>query len=186
MDHSDKNTLLFDKQGNPLNPDGSLKIEIVENIDQITDEDFNNPYRSVQLPTLPENVDVAIAANGRPVIIKKNVFEKNREGHKEISSSVSRMILTEALYSPNLYGQSRPISNPWYRILVKEQNKTNAVIVLDVYQCKQNVEIVGWRKIDGKGLERMKRQSAREDGQLLILSPDTSRVGGSPFRSSEN
>lgn len=48
----------------------------------------------------------------------------------------------------------------------------NAVIVLDVYSRKDNVEIVGWRKVDASGLEKMKRQAKREGGQFLILSPD--------------
>ena len=48
----------------------------------------------------------------------------------------------------------------------------NSVVVLDIYANNSNVEIVGWRKIDGKGLERMRRQSEREGGQFLILSPN--------------
>jgi len=36
---------------------------------------------------------------------------------------------------------------------------------------KENLEIVGWRQVDSSGLEKLKRQAAREDGQLLILSP---------------
>ena len=40
-----------------------------------------------------------------------------------------------------------------------------------MYDKKDNVEIVGWRKVDEDGFEHMKRQVQREGGQFLILSP---------------
>ena len=40
----------------------------------LTDDDFDNPTRSVELPALPDNVANAIGTNGKPVIIKKNIF----------------------------------------------------------------------------------------------------------------
>ena len=45
-----------DSQGNPLNADGTLKLEKAESIDDITDEDFSHPTRNVELPQVPENV----------------------------------------------------------------------------------------------------------------------------------
>lgn len=67
-----------DIQGNPLNQDGTLKVEKISSIDGITDEDFTAPTRNIELPKLPRNVDAAIGANGKPVVIKKNIFEKNK------------------------------------------------------------------------------------------------------------
>lgn len=43
-----------------------------------------------------------------------------------------------------------------------------SVSVIEVNNNKDNVEIVGWHYIDKKGLEKLKRQAQREDGQLLI------------------
>ena len=37
---------------------------------------------------------------------------------------------------------------------------------------KDNVEIVNWHFLRNEALETLKRQATREDGQLLILSPD--------------
>ena len=159
-----------DAQGNPLNADGSLKVETVSSVDEITDEDFTVPMRNVQLPELSENVAAAIGTDGKPVVIKKNVFEKNRDEHKELSPEKSRDILQRALYNPNLVGTTRKAKRPDYRVVIQTGDK-NAVVVLDVYDGKDNTEIVGWREIDAKGLEKMKKQAEREDGQLLILSP---------------
>ena len=95
-----------DNQGNPINPDGSLKLEKVESIDDMTDEDFENPYRNIELPTLPENVADAIGSKGKSVVIKKNIFERNIIRHSDLTPDQSRDILKSALYSPNLYGQN--------------------------------------------------------------------------------
>lgn len=160
-----------DNQGNPVDADGKLIIEEVASIDEITDEDFENPTRNVQLPAIPENVANAIGTEGRPVVIKKNVFTKNSETHVELEPEDSRNILSSALYNPNLVGSTQPIKRPDYKVAIRTGEK-NAVVVLDVYREKDYVEIVGWRLVNEKGLAKMQRQAEREGGQFLILSPN--------------
>lgn len=157
----------YDRQGNPIDGHGNLIIERIDSIEQLTDEDFNTPSRSVQLPLIPTNVSEAIGAGSKPVIIKKNIFEKNRNTHKELTPEKSRNILVGALYSPNLIGQVQPIKRPNYWVAIETADK-NSVVVLEVNNKKDNVEIVGWRLVDTKGLEKMKRQAEREGGQFLI------------------
>ncbi len=159
-----------DNQGNPIDADGNLIVETVASIDEITDEDFETPTRSIVLPTLPDNVSNAIGTNGRQVIIKKNVFEKNGSTHVELEPSDSREILQSALYNTNIVGTTQPIKRPDYKVAIRTGEK-NAVVVLDVFQGKEYVEIIGWRKVNEKGLEKMQRQAEREGGQFLILSP---------------
>lgn len=160
-----------DKNGNQIGEDGKLITEKVNSIDEITDDDFENPTRSIELPQIPKNVDEAIGANGKPVVIKKNIFEKNKNHHGELSSDESRDILRDALYNPDLIGNNQQITRPDYKVAIKTGDK-NSVVVLDVYQGKDNVEVVGWRKVNDKGLENMKRQAEREGGQFLILAPN--------------
>ena len=119
-----------DNQGNPVDADGKLIVDEVNSIDEITDEDFETPTRNVQLPAIPENVANAIGANGRPVVIKKNVFEKNGNTHVELEPEDSRNILRSALYNPNLVGSTQPIRRPDYKVAIRTGEK-NAVVVLD-------------------------------------------------------
>ena len=166
-----------DAQGNPVNPDGTLKLEKITSVDELTDEDFSNPTRNVELPALPENVDKAIVANGKPVVIKKNIFEKNKRNHSELSPSKSRSILKEALYFTNLYGRTQPKSRPnyWVAIRTSERNK---LVVLEVSEKKDNVEIVGWRYAGERQIEELRKQAEREDGQLLILTSTKEAAAG--------
>ena len=60
-------------------------------VEEVTYGDFTAPTRNVQLPTLPDNGDKAIGAGGKPVIIKKNIFEKNRQSHS-FSNDETRLV----------------------------------------------------------------------------------------------
>ncbi|MBO7561917.1 MAG: hypothetical protein J6T04_03405 [Bacteroidales bacterium] len=161
---------LFDGQGNPVDSKGKLILVRVKDLDEISNEEFSVGYRNVELPEIPKNLDEALGALGRSVIIKSNIFTKNAKSHPELSSTKSREILKQALYSPDMYGSSQPKSRPDYKVVI-HQNSLNAIVILDVFVGKENLEIVGWRQVDSSGLEKLKRQAAREDGQLLILSP---------------
>ena len=163
-----------------MNEDGTLKVEKINAIDELTDEDFSNPTRNVQLPALPQNVDNAIGANGKPVVIKKNIFGRNSERHGDLTPEDSRKILTSALYRPDLYGNNQKKKRPlnWVVINTKDEEGNNRLVLLEVNENKDNIEIVHWYYLDERGLEKIKRQAANEDGQLLILpSEKTEEVG---------
>ena len=157
-----------DSQGNPLNADGTLKLEKIGSIDELTDEDFSNPTRNVELPALPKNVNEAIGANGKPVIIKKNIFEKNKSSHKDLTSDDSRKILSDVLYNPNLYGQNQKATRPYNWILVHLADKNEAVVV-EVNDNKDNIEIINWHYLTDKTLEQKKRQAVKEGSLILTL-----------------
>ena len=129
---------------------------------------FSRPTRNVELPTLPKNVDAAIGANGKPVVIKKNIFEKNNKSHKDLSPQQSREILSEALYSPNLYEQNQKTTRPYNWILVHNAAKHSSVI-LEVAHSKDNIEIVNWHYLDDATLKQKERQAIKEGGLILTL-----------------
>ena len=157
-----------DSLGNPLNDDGTLKLEVVHSINELTDEDFIAPTRNVQLPTIPKNIDDAIGAEGKPVIIKKNIFEKNRKNHSDLSSEQSRGIIESALYSPSMYGQNQKTSRPYNWILIHNAKKHSSVI-LEVSNNKDNVEIVNWHYLDDATLKQKEKQAIKEGGLILTL-----------------
>lgn len=172
--------ILYDNQGNPIDENGNLIIENVKSIVDITDADFTKPTRTVGLPALPEIVQQVLFTNGKRIIIKKNIFERNALRHDELTPDMSRAILNEALYNPTLYGKNKPLSRPnnWIVINVPDGKGNNKLVVLEVNENKDNVEIVHWHEADKRGLEKIKRQAEREDGQLLILPSETSEEAG--------
>lgn len=166
----------FDRQGNPINKDGSYKVETVSSIDQITDEDFLQPSRNIILPRLSKNLDTALNGKGKDIIIKKNIFVKNRRAHEELSPEQSRAILNAALYSTNMYGKSQPIKRPNYWVAIKTSTPSS-VVVIEVQNTKDYIEVVGWRNMGEKQLQELERQAKREGGQILILTSEEAAAG---------
>jgi hypothetical protein len=158
-----------DNQGNPLNADGTLKLDKIKSVADLTDKDFTNATRNVLLPAVPKNVDSAIGANGKPVIIKKNIFQKNWNAHK-FTPAESRKVLNDALYNTDLVGRSQPTKKPNHWVAIKLDEKS-PITVLEVNDNKDNVEIVGWYTLDERNLGRIKRQAERNGGELIMLSP---------------
>ena len=179
-------TKIKDNQGNPLNADGTLIVEKVTSIDELTDKDFTQPYRNVQLPELPKVVDNAIGANNKPIVIKKNIFEKNLQSHKDVSPKDSRNILSSALYNPNLYGQNKKVTRPYNWVLISlkdEKTGDNKLVLLEVNDTKDYVEIVHWHYVRDTALETIKKQAEREGAHILVLpSENSEEAGGLPSR----
>ena len=173
---------VVDNQGNPIGKDGRLIIEKVNSIEELTDEDFTNPTRSVELPQLPEAVSDAIGANGKPVVIKKNIFEKNKKTHRDLSAQDSRGIIKAALYSPQLYGQNKKTSRPFNWILIHLADKHSS-IVIEVNNNKDNYEIVGWHYLDEEALQQKRNQAVREGGLILTIPQSGSAAGNAPENS---
>ena len=165
---------LKDNQGNPLNQDGTLKLDKIKSVDELTDEDFTDAFRNVELPTLPKNVDKAIGANGKPVVIKKNIFEKNWYAHK-FTPTESKKVLNDALYNTDLVGHTQPTKKPNHWVAIKLDEKS-PITVLEVNDNKDNVEVVGWYTLDERNLGRIKRQAERNGGELIMLTPKDDKV----------
>lgn len=172
---------LKDNQGNPLNQDGTLKLDKIKSVDELTDEDFLHPTRNVELPKLPKKIADAIGTEGKPVIIKKNIFERNYMRHKDVTPDLSKTIFKSALYNPDLYGQNQKKTRPynWVLINTKDEKGNNRTVLLEVNPNKDNVEIVHWHFVNDKNLGLIKKQAIREGDQVLILPSEKSEeVGG--------
>ena len=165
---------LKDNQGNPLNQDGTLKLDKIKSVDELTDEDFTSAFRNVELPAIPKNVDAAIGANGKPVVIKKNIFEKNWNAHK-FTPAESKKVLNDALYNTDLVGHTQPTKKPNHWVAIKLDEKS-PITVLEVNDNKDNVEVVGWYTLDERNLGRIKRQAERNGGELIMLTPKDDKV----------
>lgn len=165
---------LKDNQGNPLNQDGTLKLDKINSVDELTDEDFTSAFRNVELPAIPKNVDAAIGANGKPVVIKKNIFEKNWNAHK-FTPAESKKVLNDALYNTDLVGHTQPTKKPNHWVAIKLDDKS-PITVLEVSDSKDNVEVVGWYTLDERNLGRIKRQAERNGGELIMLTPKDDKV----------
>ena len=152
------------------------EIVKINTVSEITDEDFQKPYRSLELPSLPERTLKAMGKEAKPVLLKQNILVKNRNHHPELSEKDSRETLQKALYENDLVGQSLPSKRPNYWVAVQLSSGKNAVAVLDITETKTHHDIVGWRIINDKSLQALKNQAVREGGQILTSQDDNLRA----------
>ena len=136
-------------------------------VSDITDADFTQPFRSIELPSLPERTLELIGKEAKPVLLKKNILKKNRDHHPDLSPEISRKILQKALYESSIFIQDKPSSKPNYWVLVEVGGK-NSLVTIEISETKDAHEIVGWRFAKEKSLEQIKRRAGREGGQVLV------------------
>ncbi len=173
-----------DNQGNPIDANGRLIVEKIKTLAEIADNEFIRGTRNVLLPSLPQKLDKAIGANGKGVIIKKVIFDKNRKAHKELKISDNQIILQFSLYSTHLYGKNQAKQRPynWSLISILSDRITKIVVEVDVN--KMFCEIIGWHYLKNNTLQKLKRQAAKEGGQILKLStenPSANNLNNLPF-----
>ncbi|QEJ98658.1 LPD1 domain-containing protein [Treponema phagedenis] len=152
---------------------GSLKS--VSDVFDISDDDFSNSTKNFKLPSLPDFFLATIGVEKKDVLLKRSIIEKNATRHEEIASpSESKMILANALYNNNIAMLCKPSNKPNYWSAVKV-GENYCVAVIDTDTNKKYHEIVGWRKVNKKGYEKMIRQTKREGGQFLITNGNSER-----------
>lgn len=161
--------VLLNIQGNPIDKDGRFIVTKLYSALDITKDDFERPIRSIELPSLDNEVDKKVGGNGRNVIIKRSVFLKNNLSHPEIEISDNSQILDNALYRPNELINNKPNSKPNYWIVTKLSNKP-VVANIDVDANKSHIELVGWRFISADDIARIERKAIKEGGQVLITN----------------
>ena len=157
----------LDAQGNPVDESGKLIVERIESVNDLTDADFTAPTRSVEMPQLSEEVQKNIGAEGKPFVVKKNVFEKNATNHPEVSAEDSRLILGKVTSETTTLIQDKPNTKPNYWLLVNVGDR-NALVLVDADSAKPNVEAVDWYWTTEKSLGRKKKRALRDGGQVII------------------
>lgn len=161
-----------DRQGNPLNNDGTLKVVKIKSVNELTDDDFENPSRTVELPEFNADVMKNMSATGKTIIIKKNVFEKNLKSHTDVSPEDSRKIIGKVYGKTNYQIQDKPDNKPNYWILVNVDDR-NALVLVDADPNKKYVEVVDWYWINDNNLgQKIKRAKSR--GGHIPITPESS------------
>ena len=142
--------------------------ETLPSISALDDKDFEAGYRDVILPELPDNVNELIGTHGKKVLIKKNIFDKNKKNHPELGDAAAqKQILSDALYYAEMVISAKPKAKPNYWIVVKIGDKY-ANVTIDADNSKNAVEVVNWYWLNDKTLEAKKKRAIKEGGQVLI------------------
>ena len=136
----------------------SKEAVFIENVTEITDDDFRLFGRSLLLQAPAKSLCDAIGIVEKRILLKRGVLAKNAIRHPDLSPDDSRQILNNALYSPNKYGKNRPVTKPTYWVAIKSSS-ISSLVVIEVSETKEFIEIVGWRYANEKNLAQLERQA---------------------------
>lgn len=134
-------------------------IKEMKSVDDIPDEEFTKPTHSFKLPGISTRAWKEKVGDSRPVLLKKNIIELKNKDHAEFRGK-EKEIIRNAVYNNDQVLYCKPDTKPNYYSVVKNGHYYD-VVNIDTDPNKKYNEIVDWRRIDERGLQKMKRQEIR-------------------------
>lgn len=137
----------------------------------ISRDDYINPSQNYELPRLNKLDLEKLGKEDKPVILKKNIIQKNKNNHPEVSIDEYNDILTDTLINTTEILQVQPNKKPNYYTFVNV-NK-NDVSVVELSDNKDSYEVVNFFKINTKRLEEYRNKTAKDGGDIIITERKT-------------
>ena len=168
IDNADNDTILGEIDADALMSAITVESEsrdetvTLDNVDKITDEDFNNPFRNIVLPALSQKLLNLIGKKSKPVLLKKNILEKNKINHPDLSPQDCRENIG-AIYNCDLIIQPNPNGKPGYFMLVSVGGK-NKQSLLEISENKESFEIVNYHYLNDRQLQQKINRANKESG----------------------
>lgn len=134
-------------------------IKEIKSVDDIPDKEFREPTHSFKLPEISTRAWKEKVGDSRPVLLKKNIIELKSKDHAEFRGK-EKEIIRNAVYNNDQVLYCKPNTKPNYYSVVKNGHYYD-VVNIDTDPNKKYNEIVDWRRIDERGLQKMKRQEIR-------------------------
>lgn len=128
--------------------DADKKIESI-NID------FN---KDNTLPNLNKETLEEYGLEDKPVLLKKNIIEKNRRHHPEVKDKSAKFIIGNSLYKPTLILPANPEKPDYKNFISKLNDKNNTIVCIELSETKDNYEIINYHFITNAGVDRKKRK----------------------------
>lgn len=118
-------------------------------------------YGDTELPRLNKETLEEFGFNDEPVLLKKNIVEKNIKSHPEVEPSEYKDIIGNALYKPDrvLHGGG---DKSYYNFISRTGENKNAVSLLQVKNTNSgSLEIVNIYRIDDKGVKKKEHKAKK-------------------------
>lgn len=175
-----------------INPDFLYKEQTLfqKKAEKLPDENYyKKPDKNIRLPDLSASDLALIGKTKKPVLLKKNIVEKNKLSHPEISITDNNNILANSLYQADLILQPKPQEKPnYYQFIKVSPDGKHISSVIEINENKDNFEVVSWYRLKDRTLKQTKEKTGREGGLFLITERANSQgaAGLSALPSGDN
>lgn len=145
-----------------------------------TSEDYKNPLQDYKLPAISQEIFKKLNKSEKPIILKKNIIEKNKNNHPEVNIEEYNDILSKGLYQTDVVFKTKK-DDDYFNFIHYDKN-SNSQVLVELSETKDNYEIVNFYKLSDKSIQRKLKQAIKridnEGGQVLIdIKDKTSKVG---------
>ena len=127
-----------------------------EEWEAIKNIDFN---KDNILPAMPKNDADLLKIGEKPVLLKKNIIERNRIRHPDLTDEDLKNIIWEAVYNREKIIEEPDPKKPNYRHFSSFVNGHNYLALIDLDARKENVEIVHCHIMSVKNFAKLVRKA---------------------------
>ena len=134
--------------GSKSNNDIQAKIDSLKNIDFSKDN---------KLPNLNKDTLEQYGFEDKPVVLKKNIIEKNKANHPDITDDMAREIIGYSLYKPEAVLKANKDKPAYHNFITRLKDDKNSIVLLELSDEKENYEIVNYHYISDDGINRKEK-----------------------------
>lgn len=128
--------------------------DIQAKIDSLNSIDFSKDNK---LPNLNQDTLEQYGFEDKPVLLKKNIVEKNKLNHPDITDDMAREIIGNSLYKPEAVLKANKDKPAYHNFITRLKDDKNSIVLLELSDEKENYEIVNYHYISDDGVDRKKR-----------------------------
>ncbi|WP_297297640.1 hypothetical protein [uncultured Brachyspira sp.] len=133
------------------NEDSSEEKQIKEKIEQLEKIDWT---KDNTLPNFPKSFLKKQGLEDKPILLKKNIIEKNKASHPDITEEKAKRIIGNALYKPELILKANPDKPTYHNFITRTDNEHSDIVLLELSEEKENYEIINYHIIDNNARNR--------------------------------
>ena len=128
--------------------------EIKEKIEKLKDIDWR---KDNILPNFPKYFLDEYGLEDKPILLKKNIIEKNKLNHPDITEEEARRIIGNALYKPETILKANHEKPTYHNFISRTDDKHSDIVLLELSDEKENYEIINYHIIKNRQREQKEK-----------------------------
>ena len=128
--------------------------EIKEKIEQLEKIDWT---KDNTLPNFPKSFLKKQGLEDKPILLKKNIIEKNKASHPDITEEEAKRIIGNALYKPEVILKANIDKPAYHNFISRTDDKHSDLVLLELSDKKENYEIINYHVIKNRQREQKEK-----------------------------
>ena len=132
--------------------------EIEEKINQLKNIDWN---KDNILPKLNKDILKQYGLKDKPVLLKKNIIEKNKLNHPDITNDEAIRIIGNALYKTETVLKGNINKHTYHNFITRTDDEHSDIVLLELSDEKENYEIINYHII--RNVDRQRKEKLHQN-----------------------